>query len=322
MVVLTRGASCRTIIARCALVAMVTVLLGGCAMTPPPGGQEAGTLSDRVVPVVAAEDMWGSLAAQVGGVHARVISVIANPATDPHAYEPSAADARRLADARLVVANGAGYDPWMQRLLSAAGGTRTVLDVGNLMGVPAGANPHLWYWPAAVDATVSKLAADLAALDPGDANYFRQQGRHVATVVLADYHAALAGIRDRFGGRPVAASESLAFYLCRSTGLDLITPPALMRAVSEGTEPSPADRATATHQLGAGTPWAFLENTQNLTPDVQGMAATARSAGIPVVALTETVVPAGATFQAWQTRQLGALARALGSHRAGTLAHG
>jgi len=83
-------------------------------------GTEAST-SGRVVQVVAAENFWGSIASQVGGVHAHVLSIITNPNTDPHSYEPTATDARTLAASQLVIENGIGYDPWVQKLLSADG---------------------------------------------------------------------------------------------------------------------------------------------------------------------------------------------------------
>jgi zinc/manganese transport system substrate-binding protein len=301
---------------RAGVVALVAALvLSGCALALPAGGEGSVAYSARVVRVVAAEDFWGSIAASVGGAHADVVSFIDRPDTDPHAYEPTAADARRLADAQVVLENGAGYDPWMDRLLSADGGDRAVLDVATLLGVPTGGNPHLWYDPVAVDRVVSAVAADLARADPADRGYFEARARQYTQVGLAGYHATLADIRLRFAGTPVAASESVVVYLCRALGLDLVTPPSLLRAVSEGTEISTADKATVDAQLRYRSVAVYLENTQNLTPDVQAQVAEARSARIPVVGVTETMTPAGASFASWQTAQLRALESALASSR-------
>ena len=106
------------------LLVLVALVLCGCATSLPPTGEGSVAYSHRVVRVVAAEDFWGSIAAQIGGAHAHVVSIIGKPETDPHAYEPTAADARTLADAQVAVVNGAGYDPWMQQLLAADGGRR------------------------------------------------------------------------------------------------------------------------------------------------------------------------------------------------------
>jgi len=297
------------------VVAVIALLAAGCALSPPAGGEGTGPTSPHVVRVVAAEDFWGSIAAQVGGAHAHVDSIIASPDVDPHAYEPTAADARLLADAQVAVANGAGYDPWMQRLLAADGGSRQVLDVGTLVGVAPGGNPHLWYSPTYVVRMADAVAADLARADPADAGYFAAQERRFEQVDLADYHSVIASIRARFAGTPVGASESIVVYLCAALGLDLVTPPSYLRAISEGTDVSAADTATVAAQIRGRTIDAFLENVQNLTPDVQTQVRAARAAGIPLVPVTETLRPAGVTFQTWQTAQLRALAAALGAPR-------
>ncbi|HEX6405151.1 MAG TPA: zinc ABC transporter substrate-binding protein [Pseudonocardiaceae bacterium] len=67
---------------------------------------------------MAAENFWGSIAAQLGD-HVTVRSIITNPDADPHDYEPTAADARTVASAQYVVENGAGYDPWVAKLVAA-----------------------------------------------------------------------------------------------------------------------------------------------------------------------------------------------------------
>ena len=69
--------------------------------------------------MVAAENFWGSIATQLGGAHVDVTSIIINPDTDPHSYEPTAQDGRTIAAAQFVIDNGVGYDPWAARLLAA-----------------------------------------------------------------------------------------------------------------------------------------------------------------------------------------------------------
>ena len=69
--------------------------------------------------MVAAENFWGSLAAQLGGDRVSVRSIIDNPDADPHDYEPTAADARAMAGAQLVIVNGIGYDAWAGKLVDA-----------------------------------------------------------------------------------------------------------------------------------------------------------------------------------------------------------
>lgn len=262
--------------------------------------------------VAAAESMWGSIAAQLGGDRVRVTSIISSPAADPHDYEPTSADARTLAGAQLVILNGAGYDPWASQLDAANPVKgRIVLDVGRLVDVQAGGNPHLWYSPADVHRVAAAIAAGYATLDPADAAYFRERKRWFETTALARYTSTIATIRRRFGGRPVGASESIFAPLARALGLRLVTPASFLDAVSEGTEPTASDVTTIDRQIARKQIAAWVVNTQNSTPDVTRLTAAARRRGIPVVSVTETLAPATATFQQWQVRQLNALVVAL-----------
>ena len=291
----------------------VAVVVAGAGLTACSTGPSTAQPGPRgTVSVVAAENFWGSIASQLGGDRATVTSIIANPNVDPHAYEPTAADARSLATAQLVVVNGIGYDPWASTLLAADPATgRTVLDVGTLLHLPPGSNPHRWYDPSDVDRVVAAIAADLARIDPASAAYFAARARTFVSTDLATYHSLISTIRSRFAGTPIAASESIVSPLAAALGLDLITPPSFLKATSEGTEPTAADKATIDAQLRTRAVAVYVENTQNLTPDVVAQVREARAVGIPVVGVTETLTPAGATFQGWQVRQLDALEAAL-----------
>jgi zinc/manganese transport system substrate-binding protein len=293
------------------LVLATTLALSGCATTVPATTGGSAAVASRIVRVAAAENFWGSIVAQLGGTHAHVVSIIANPNTDPHAYEPTAADARVLADAQVAIENGAGYDPWMPRLLAADGGSRTVLDVGTVVGVAPGGNPHLWYDPSYVEQFINAATDDLVRADPADRAYFVARQVTYEQVGLAGYHGAISRIRARSAGTPVGASESIVAYLCQAVGLNLVTPPSFLRAVSEGSDVLAVDTAAIDRQIRTRAIAVYLENTQNLTPDVQAQVSAARAAGIPVISVTETLEPATTTFQAWQTAQLDSLATAL-----------
>ncbi|MFL5799882.1 MAG: metal ABC transporter solute-binding protein, Zn/Mn family [Actinomycetota bacterium] len=262
--------------------------------------------------VVAAENFWGSIAAQLGGDRVDVTSIITNPNADPHDYEPTTADARDLASAEFVIVNGIGYDPWVDRLLAANPVQgREVLNVGHLAGVPDDGNPHQWYSPSTVQLVIDAINADYRKLDPAHGSYFDRERTRFERQGLGGYHALIASIKKKYAGTPVGASESIFALLAPALGLNLITPPAFLRAISEGTEPSAADKATIDHQIQAGQITVFVYNSQNATPDVQRQIDEARASGIPVTTVTETLVPEGASFQAWQVRQLRALAAAL-----------
>ncbi|HXP20667.1 MAG TPA: zinc ABC transporter substrate-binding protein [Streptosporangiaceae bacterium] len=295
-----------------ALLATGALLLAACGTT-------AGTLDasgSRVVRVVAAENFWGSIASQIGGSHVQVVSIITNPNTDPHSYEPTAADARTIATAQVVIENGIGYDSWVPKLLSADQASPVVLDVGRLLGIPDGGNPHRWYNPANVQTVIRQLTADFARIDPTDRRYFAARAARFAAVALRQYDALIAAIRARYAGTPVGASESIFAMLAPALGLKLITPQSFLTAISEGTEVSAADKLTIDRQITRHLIRIYVYNSQNVTPDVQAQLVLARAMHIPTATITETLVPPTASYQQWQVRELRgietALARATG----------
>jgi zinc/manganese transport system substrate-binding protein len=292
-----------------AAVVTVIVTASGCATTPPGGAPGSGS---AVLTVVAAENFWGSLAAQLGGDRVHVQSIIDNPEADPHDYEPTTADGRAIAAARVVIVNGVGYDAWAGNLVAAnPDPDRITLDVGELVGAGGGDNPHRWYKPDDVREVVDRISADYARADPANAAYFHARHDSVLRTDLKAYVDTIARIRATYTGTPVGASESIFAMLSPALGLDLLTPPALLRAVSEGSDPTAADKATVDAQIKNHKIRVYVYNSQNATPDVQAQVDAARAAGIPVTTITETLTPAGASFQDWQVRQLDALEQAL-----------
>ena len=292
-----------------AVTGMVLVSAGCATGSSPALAPEAAS---GVIRVVAAENFWGSLAAQLGGDHVRVASIIDSPDADPHEYEPTATDARTLAGAGLVVVNGIGYDTWASKLLAAnpAPG-RTVLNVGELVGVKPGGNPHRWYNPDDVRRVIDQLTLDYQRIDRADAGDFQARHDTVINTSLKPYFDLIQQIKTRYRGTPVGASESIFAMLAPSLGLNLLTPPSFLNAISEGTDPTTADKATIDAQIKNKQIKVYVYNSQNATPDIQRQAEAAKAAGIPVTTITETLVPAGASFQAWQTAQLDRLRQAL-----------
>jgi zinc/manganese transport system substrate-binding protein len=223
-----------------------------------------------------------------------------------------------MAGAQMSIVNGIGYDEWAGKLLAAnPDSARVELNVGDVLGLGDGDNPHQWYSPASVHRVIDRITADYRRTDPGDARYFDRRRTAFETKGLAEYDALIAGIRARYAGVPVGASESIFEPLAPALGLDLITPKGFMDAVAEGTEPTPADKATTDEQIAGKRLEVWVYNSQNATPDVQRLVDAAKTAGVPVATVTETLTPEGASFQDWMSRQLralrAALARAAGS---------
>ena len=284
--------------------------LAGAAVIAGCGG--ISTASTNGISVVAAENFWGSIAAQIAGNEASVQSIITNPAQDPHSYEPTANDARVLATSQLAIVNGVGYDPWAPKLLAAnPDSSRIVLDVGKVFGLHDGDNPHRWYDPADVDTVARTIATDLARLDPKHAGYYQRRLNTFDTAGLAQYHRLIAQINSRYKNVPVGASESIFALQAPALGLNLISPYSFMKANSEGTEVTAQDTITAQDQITRHQIKVWIYNSQNATPEIQQLNALARANHIPIATITETLTPATATFEQWQVAQLERIESAL-----------
>src|SRR5260370_14717868 len=145
--------------------ALLSIVLAACGA--PPAGNSTKTLQ-----VIAGENFWGSIAAQLGGARVEVTSIVTNPNTDPHEYESSATDARAVATADYVILNCAGYDDWGQKLLSAnPSSSRKVFTVADLLNKKAGDNPPSWYNPDWVDRGADRITAAYQALASSHSAY-------------------------------------------------------------------------------------------------------------------------------------------------------
>jgi len=275
------------------------------------------TVSDRVIQVVSAENFWGSIAAQLGGTHVNVISIVTDPNGDPHEFETNTADALDFAHANYVILNGAGYDTWGQKLLAAnPSNGRNVLNVADLLGKMEGDNPHFWYNPDYVQQVIIQITGDYQSLDPADAAYFSTQ-QTVLENALMPYRQLIQSIKQSYGGTQIGGTESIVVYMADALGLDLISPPDFMNAVSEGNDPPTQSVAMFEQQINQKQISALIYNNQTATAVTTNLKQLAIAQSIPVVGISETMEPPDTTFQNWQFAQLTALRNALSSGAVG-----
>jgi zinc/manganese transport system substrate-binding protein len=286
------------------------VLLGMNFLASACGGSGSAPTSSTL-DVVAAENVYGNIAQQIGGSHVSVTSILSDPNADPHLFEPGTANGLAVAGARVVIQNGLGYDAFMTKLENAApSSTRTVLTVADALGVHGkDANPHLWYDVPQLPRIAGAIAGALEHADPRHAAAYRAALRGFDRS-LAPLQREVAGIRARFGGAPVAYTERVPGYLVAAAGLRDLAPATFTRPIEEGSEPPPAavaamDALVAQHRIRV-----LLYNNQAVSPITARIRAAALNAGIPVVPVSE-MLPPHLTFQQWQLRQARALTTAL-----------
>jgi zinc/manganese transport system substrate-binding protein len=283
----------------------VAVLLSGPVLAQTGAARAGGQLA-----IVAAENFYGDVAGQLSGPAGAVTSILSNPDEDPHLFEASPSVARALSAARIVVYNGADYDPWMAKLLKAARSPdRLVIVVADLVHRKTGDNPHLWYDTANMAEAAKAISAALVGADrAGEAGYRQRLEAFVVSLKAVD--ARVASMRARYAGVQVAAIEPVFGYMAAALGLKMRNE-RFQLAVMNNTEPRASDVAAFEADLRKRQIHVLLYNSQASNTAAKRLLGIAGEVGVPVVGVTETE-PGGKTYQAWMMDQLDALDAALG----------
>jgi len=288
-------------------IAIALLALSACVPTASP----AGSTANAPIAVLGTENFYADLLAQIGGTRVIASSILNDPAADPHEYEASPATAKVVADSKLVIVNGIGYDDFMEKLLGASTKPdRVVINVQEILGAKDDVNVHVWYDPATMPKVADAVTAALARLDPQNAAYFSAQKAKYLDA-LKPLNDKIASIKAKYTGAPIAFTENVAGYLTDAMGLKVLTPPAFMEAIESGTDPAPADVATERDLITGHKVKALLYNSQVTSPLTEQIRELAVSNNVPAVPVAETIPPAFKTFQEWQLAQLDDLEKAL-----------
>lgn len=306
-------------------------VLTGCAATPSPTASEGTNIQ-----VVASTNVYGSIAAQIGGDRVEVTSIITSLAQDPHSYEATARDRLAVQSADLLIENGGGYDHFMEQL-------REGLDIVVVTAVESshdfpgdghddhddnhhdddhdddqdhhghnhieGFNEHVWFDVHTMIHVVEEIADELTELDAAGAASYEA----AADALIADLEkleAQTKALREEFAGSAVFITEPLAGYLALALGLDDHTPEGFAESLEAGTEVSPAILLEAIELIQSGQLKALISNAQTGGAETDRVEAEAKSAGVTVVSFTE-LLPDAKTYAEWMQDAINSLADAL-----------
>jgi zinc/manganese transport system substrate-binding protein len=283
--------------------ALLAVAAAGCSRR---------TVTHGGVSAIGVENQYADVISQIAGPYAHVTAIEKNPNTDPHEYEASPAIAREIAGADLIVANGLGYDSWVDKLIAASPRRRRrVIEVRRVLGLPPDtANPHVWYDPKTMPAVAKAIASALAAIEPERSGYFSANERKFAAS-LAPWKTMLAEFARSHGRTPVAVTEPVANDMLEAAGCDILTPSGLQVAIMNGSDPSPQDVAAQEALLSGHRVKVLVYNRQVVNPLTRSFLDLARKNGIPVVGVYEIMPTPGYDYQTWMQAQTEALIRAV-----------
>ncbi|MBP2321318.1 zinc/manganese transport system substrate-binding protein [Kibdelosporangium banguiense] len=284
----------------------LAVAVAGCGSPSNAEPQQPG----GKIAVVTSTNVWGSVVRAVGGDQVDVKAILSDPAADPHSYQSSATDATALKNAKLAVYNGGGYDDFFTQLAGESGQDARKIVTFDVSGKPQGTNEHVWYDLPTVKKVAGKVAEELGAIAPDRKDTFLANAK-TFDGRIDELVARTEQIGKAKPGQKVVVTEPVADYLLQTAGVQDATPEEFSEAIEEETDPPAAAIAATSDLVRTKQVAALVNNEQTETPVTNQLDDTAKSAGVPIVQVTETL-PEGVTgYLDWMTKQVDALSGAL-----------
>ena len=307
-----------------ALATATVLLLAGCAATD--STTDATDEPFAGLTIVSSTNVWGDVASSVGGDLVQVVSIIDSFSQDPHSYEASARDQLAVNDADVVVANGGGYDSFIDTLAEAAGNSNVIYaflpeegkeddhaaeeedhatEEGDHDHDHAHGNEHVWYDFHVVEDFAARLAEQLKTLDPDNAAQY--------TANLEEFLVGIESLEERaatvagsVSGAKVISSEPVADYLLAELGLTNITPESFSQAIEEELDVSPADLLEIQNLISTNSVDLFVVNIQTGSVQIDALVERAETSGVAVIQVSE-LLPEDLGYLAWMEQNISAI---------------
>jgi zinc/manganese transport system substrate-binding protein len=210
--------------------------------------------------VVASFSILGDLVRNVGGSSVEVATLV-GPDSDAHVYSPTPADAKKVADAKLIIVNGFGFEGWLPRLIQSSGSQAKIVTASDGIAplrLGSDVDSHAWQSVANTKIYVGNIRTALLAADPANTEEYRSN----AEAYLAKLDALDREVRDAVAKIPperrkVISTHNAFGYFAAAYGIEFIAP----LGVSTESDPSARDVAKIITQIKQGKiPAVFLEN--------------------------------------------------------------
>lgn len=253
------------------------------------------------ITIVASTDFYAEIAQTVVGNHGKATAIIKSANVSPEDYEPTTTVAKKVSGADIALANGLGYDSWLNKLAKTSQKTQLIRIGENVLNEKAGINPHLWNNPDTMTKTAQYLADTLSKKDPTHKkDYQANAKKYIAS--LKPVTALINDLKKDAHNQSVAQTEPVFEYMLTALGYKVMDTD-FSEAIEEGNDPSPATltnlkSAITNHKI------AFLvNNKQTTSATVSNLVSLAKENDVPVINVTETI-PDGENYVTWKLSEL------------------
>ena len=269
------------------LVTLLSLITVGCS------NKQNSTSQSNKISIVTTTNVYSDIAKNIVGKYGTATAIIDKSSVDPHDFDPTTADAKKVAQANIIVANGLGYDSWMNKLAKSVD-KKPVLVGEDLMGLKSGDNPHIWYNLDMPTKYVDYLVKRLSKLDKKHAAYFKENGEKYLAKIDKIKQLAQANKGDQ---KPVFVSEPVFDYALQEAGYK-IGDKEFEEAIENGTDPSPKTINEMNNSIKQKKIAFFVNNTQASSSTVKSFVKLAKKNNVPVLNVRETI-PNNTTYLAW-----------------------
>lgn len=328
----------RSLLAAAVALPAAGLILAGCGSSTANESTEADAAA---ISVVATTNVYGQIARAIGGDSVEVSEIITSAAQDPHSYEPTARDKLAISNATLVLANGGGYDQFMDSLVSSIPESKTggvtlmhavdsspVAEESEEAGHEgesaeehaehadehsheghdhAGYNEHIWYDLDSMGELADALAESFAKADSANAELYQQNA--------ASFNEGIGKLEQqletaKLNGKSFVMTEPVPFHLLQAAGMEDATPEGLSEAIEEGEGIAPMTMKKAEDLLTAGDADILAYNVQTEGSETKALKKSAEQGEIPVVDFAETIQD-DSSYLEWMESNISDLASAI-----------
>ncbi|WP_162989335.1 metal ABC transporter solute-binding protein, Zn/Mn family [Glutamicibacter nicotianae] len=328
----------RSLLAAAVALPAAGLILAGCGSSTASESTEADSAA---ISVVATTNVYGQIARAIGGESVEVSEIITSAAQDPHSYEPTARDKLAISNATLVLANGGGYDQFMDSLVSSIpegkAGEITLMHAVDSSPVAeeseatghegesaeehaqhaeedsheghdhAAYNEHIWYDLESMGDLADALAESFGKADSANAEQYQQNA--------ASFNEGIDKLEQqletaKLDGKSFVMTEPVPFHLLHAAGMEDATPEGLSEAIEEGEGIAPITMKKAEDLLSAGDADMLAYNVQTEGSETKALKKSAEQGQIPVVDFAETIQD-DSSYLEWMESNISDLASAI-----------
>ncbi|MCI1290310.1 MAG: zinc ABC transporter substrate-binding protein [Lactobacillus sp.] len=259
--------------------------------------------SSSKIKIVTSTNIYADMSKQLVGKYGSVTPLIANGDIDPHDFDPTTASAKEVAQADLVIANGSGYDSWMDHL-AYSNDKHEIKVAQEIMHYKSDSNPHIWFDLQMPIKYANFLTKKLIKLQPQHKQYFLARKRAYLEKFKPIQQLAKSAPGKQ---QAVFVSEPVLDYALKRMGYR-VDNKAFEDAIERETDPNPEVVEQMKSKIAHHKIAFFVNNTQASSSIVNTFLRLSKRHRIPIVNVRETK-PNGVSYVAWLSATYKKLAR-------------